>query len=70
MRRYFRNEIYTQDGLTADDLASDVQKGLNVIREQCSLLDRALAIINEAIMHGMPVSEEVASVSNAIRGTD
>ena len=33
------------------------------------LLDRALTIINDAIMHGMPVTEEVAAVSNEIRGT-
>lgn len=70
MRRYFRNEMYTKDGFTADDLASDVQKGLNVIREQCSLLNRALTIINDAIMHGMPVTPEVSEVSNSIRGTD
>lgn len=38
--------------------------------EHCQrLLDRALAIINDAILHGMPVTEEVAEVSNLIRGT-
>ena len=33
------------------------------------LLNRALAIINDAILHGMPVTGEVAEVSNLIRGT-
>lgn len=43
----------------------------NMVRiEDCqALLDRALAIINEAILHGMPVTEEIAEVSNLIRGT-
>lgn len=35
---------------------------------QLQLLDRALAIINDAILHGMPITEEVAEVSNIIRG--
>jgi len=40
------------------------------VDQQRELLDRALAIINDAIMHGMPITEEVAAVSNAIRGTE
>ena len=35
-----------------------------------SQLERALAIINDAILHGMPVTEEVAEVSNLIRGIE
>ena len=43
----------------------------NMVRiEDCQLLlNRALEIINSAIMRGMPVTEEVAEVSNLIRGT-
>jgi hypothetical protein len=43
----------------------------NMVRiEDCQvLLDRALAIINEAILRGMTVTEEIAEVSNLIRGT-
>ena len=43
----------------------------NMVRvEHCQhLLNRALAIINDAILHGMPVTEEVAEISNLIRGT-
>lgn len=42
---------------------------MNTKNECQKLLDRALAIINDAILHGMPVTEEVAEVSNLIRGT-
>jgi hypothetical protein len=44
--------------------------GNMVSMEACQkLLNRALAIINEAIKHGLPVTAEVAEVSNLIRGT-
>lgn len=36
--------------------------------EQMELLQRALAIISNAIMHGMPITKEVAAVRNAICG--
>jgi len=68
MQRYFRTEGYASDGLDVDDMASDVRKALILIGQQCRLLDRSLAIINHAIMHGMPVTDEVAKVSNLIRG--
>lgn len=68
MDRYFQNEGYGSDGLDIDDMAGDVRKALALIGQQCRLLDRSLAIINDAIMHGMPVTDEVATVSNLIRG--
>lgn len=40
----------------------------SLIEQKDALLNRALAIINDAILHGMPVTEEVAEVSNLIRG--
>lgn len=67
MQRYFRNEGYSSDGLDIDDMADDVRKALTLIGQQCRLLDRSLSIINNAIMHGMPVTEDVAAVSDAIR---
>lgn len=45
--------------------------GRNAIKElnrQHALLDRAMAIIADAIMHGMPVTDEVAAVRNEICG--
>lgn len=36
--------------------------------EQAELLERALAIISDAIMHGMPITKEVAAVRNEIVG--
>lgn len=34
------------------------------------LLDRALKIINQAILRGMPITDEIAEVSNLIRGVE
>lgn len=38
------------------------------IEQLRTLNKRALAIITDAVMHGLPVSEEVAAVRNAIVG--
>lgn len=67
MQRYFRNKGYVSDGIDIDDMAGDVRKALSLIEQQCRLLDRSLSIINNAIMHGMLVTDEVAAVLNAIR---
>jgi hypothetical protein len=36
------------------------------VKRQKSLLKLAMAIITEAIMHGMPITEEVAALRNEI----
>lgn len=55
--------VVSKSGVHPDDYG-------NMVRiEDCqALLDRSLTIINNAIMHGMPVTEDVADVSNLIRG--
>jgi len=74
---YYSEQKYRHtDGLGEDDISQDAVTMLKwakimsgELKSKDKLLDRALAIINEAIMHGMPVSDEVAAISNAIRGT-
>jgi hypothetical protein len=61
MHRYFLNEGYASDGIDVDDMAGDLRKALVMLMDQSRLLDRSLAIINTAIMHGMPVTDEVAA---------
>jgi hypothetical protein len=46
----------------------DGQAVIDKLNEQHDLLQRALAIIVDAIMHGMPVTQEVADIRNAICG--
>lgn len=61
-------EYYEHLGPTVGELRQLVTE-LTERRAHCQdLLARALAIINDAILHGMPVTPEVADVSNLIRG--
>lgn len=41
---------------------------MSKLDEQAELLERALTIISDAIMHGMPITKEVAAVRNEIVG--
>lgn len=45
-----------------------IQRARNTMDRICDLNKRALAIITDAIMHGMPITEEVAAVRNEIVG--
>jgi len=62
----------SQDGIVIDDLQAstidmlvEVLKGYNKkLTETKGLLDRSMAIVTEAIMHGMPITPEVAAVRN------
>lgn len=44
----------------------DAEKVVDKLNEQHDLLRRAMAIITDAIMHGMPITKEVAAVRDAI----
>lgn len=47
---------------------SDCTCGLCDAERLQETLDDCLEIINDAILHGMPVTEKIANVSNLIRG--
>lgn len=75
---FTRTHLPTRDKLLADRDAivdvvrrmdegeSDRKELLNEIERQSALLKRSMAIIASAIMHGMPITEEVAAVRNEI----
>ena len=56
-----RNDVGTE--AYQDHYVHDLQAGIERLTE---LNTRALAIIADAIMHGMPITGEVAAVRNAI----